>query len=163
MAAPLASMNATNTTGRMVLAALATWLLPGAGHLLIGDRTRGIVFMAVITLTFWTGVAIGGVKNTVSPVDRTLWFAGQICAGGHSLATLAWASAIDSPFGKAPGTAPYPAAVIGYGRTEEVSVVYTAIAGMLNILIILDVLVRAEKTAVPVTTGPPGSRPPKRG
>lgn len=160
MAAPPAS---TNTTGRMVLAALVTWLVPGAGHLLIGDRNRGIAFLVVITLTFWTGVAIGGVKNTVSPVDRTLWFAGQICAGGHSLAALAWASTIESPIGKEPGTSPFPAAVIGYGRTEEVSVVYTAIAGMLNILIILDVLVRAEKLALPVTAGPAGSKPPKRG
>lgn len=159
MASPLAS---TNPTGRMVVAALATWLLPGAGHLLIGERTRGIAFIVVITLTFWTGVAIGGVKNTVSPVDRTLWFAGQICAGGHSMVALAWASAVPGP--KEAGK--YPAALIGYGRTEEVSIVYTAIAGMLNILIILDVLVRAERppSAIPAgSTGPPTARPPKRG
>lgn len=158
MAAPLAAMN---TTARMVIAALATWLLPGLGHLLIGDRTRGVAFIIVITLTFWTGVAVGGVKNTVSPVDRTLWFAGQICAGGHSLAALAWAGRIENPHksGK-------PAVgVIGYGRSEEVSVVYTAIAGMLNILIILDVLVRAERPLVPAgaTVGQPRGKPPRRG
>jgi hypothetical protein len=145
MAAPLAS---TNPTTRMILAALATWLLPGAGHLLIGDRQRGIIFLVVITLTFWTGVAIGGVKNTVSPADRTLWFAGQICAGGHSLAALAWSSTIQPQKGE------YPASIIGYGRSEEVSVVYTAIAGMLNILVILDAMVRAEKPLVPARTGP---------
>lgn len=156
MASPSAS---TSPTGRMIVAALATWLLPGAGHILIGDRTRGIAFLVVITLTFWTGVAIGGVKNTVSPVDRTLWFAGQICAGGHSLATLAISSTM--PTSKESGK--FPADLIGYGRTEEVSIVYTAIAGMLNILIILDVLVRAERTPIPVSTGPPVSRPPKRG
>ncbi|HOA74063.1 MAG TPA: hypothetical protein PL151_04855 [Phycisphaerae bacterium] len=155
MAAPLASIN---TTARMIIAALATWLVPGAGHLLIGDRVRGIAFLVTITLTFWTGVAIGGVKNTVSPVDRTLWFAGQICAGGHSFAALAWASTIPSPY----GTDTPAASVIGYGRAEEVSVVYTAIAGMLNILIILDVLVRAEKPLVPVPAKPPGGRPPRR-
>lgn len=148
MAAPLAS---TDSTTRMVIAAIATWLLPGLGHLLIGERTRGIVFLVVITLTFWTGVAIGGVKNTVSPSERSLWFAGQVCAGGHTLAALAWSSALGTPqeMGR------YPAQLIGYGRTEEVSVVYTAIAGMLNILIILDVLVRSEGKLVPAPSAPP--------
>lgn len=160
MAAPLASMN---TTSRMVVAALATWLVPGAGHLLIGDRTRGVTFLVVITLTFWTGVAIGGVKNTVSPVDRTLWFAGQICAGGHTLATLAWAGAIELPLDQPGPEGPFPVSIIGYGRTEEVSVVYTAIAGMLNILIILDVLVRAEKIPPPVPVRAGSPRRPKRG
>jgi hypothetical protein len=155
MAAPLASQN---VTARMVIAAIATWLLPGLGHLLVGDRIRGTIFLVVITLTFWTGVAIGGVKNTVSPNDRTLWFAGQICAGGHSLAAIAWGSRIGDP----EKTGQYAAYVKGYGRTEEVSVVYTAIAGMLNILIILDVLVRAEQLPVPVAAGPP-SMDTKRG
>jgi hypothetical protein len=147
MAAPLASFN---TTARMAIAAIASWVLPGLGHLLVGDRSRGLIFLVAITLTFWTGVAIGGVKNTVSPNDRTLWFAGQICAGGHSLATLAWGSRIGAPA----QTGKYPSSVIGYGRTEEVSVVYTAIAGMLNILVILDVLVRAEQMTSLASTGP---------
>ncbi len=146
MAAPLDSVN---TTTRMVVSAVASWLLPGLGHLLIGDRNRGLIFLIVISLTFWTGVAIGGVKNTVSPTDRTLWFAGQICAGGHALAALAWGHAI--PSAHEPET--HAVSVIGYGRSEEVSVVYTAIAGMLNILVILDVMVRAEKTPTPATAG----------
>ena len=148
MAAPLASQN---TTTRMVLAAIASWFLPGLGHLLLGDRTRGIIFLVAITLTFWTGVAIGGVKNTVSPTDRTLWFAGQICAGSHPLIALVWSSRVADP----EQSGQYSANVIGYGRTEEVSVVYTAIAGMLNVLVILDVLVRAEQLPMPVPTGPP--------
>ncbi len=151
MAAPLASMNSTT---RMVTAAIATWLLPGLGHFLIGQRVRGTIFLVAITLTFWTGVAIGGVKNTVSPSDRTLWFAGQICAGGHSLAALAWSNALPNP----QGPDKFPASLIGYGRTEEVSVVYTAIAGMLNILIILDVLVRSEQK--PMAAAVAGPAPP---
>lgn len=148
MAALLASIN---TAARMATAAIASWVLPGLGHLLVGDRSRGIIFLVAITLTFWTGVAIGGVKNTISPNDRTLWFAGQICAGGHSLAALAWGSCIGTPV----QSGQHPARIIGYGRTEEVSVVYTAIAGMLNILVILDVLVRAEQMKLAVSTGPP--------
>jgi hypothetical protein len=119
---------------RMPIAGLLGWLLPGAGHLFIGEVRRGVVIMLVIAATFWTGIAIGGLKNTVNPVDRSWWFLGQICTGGHALATLAVSKRLpDGP------------QLVAFGRSEEVSVVYTGIAGMLNLLVILDVLVRAEK------------------
>lgn len=134
----------SNPAAQMLLAGIVAWVIPGGGHLVVGDRKRGIIFLVTITLTFWTGIAIGGVKNTVSPQERTLWFAGQICAGGHCLAALTWAKFIPDPR----ASKQYPADIIGYGRSEEVSVVYTAIAGMLNILVVLDVLVRAEQKAI---------------
>lgn len=133
------SSSSLSPSVRVPLAGLLTWLLPGAGHIFIGERTRGIILMVTIAAAFWTGVAVGGVKNTVNVNDRYLWFLGQICAGGHTLATMAIGSAIkDPPAGE-------EATRKAYGREEEVSVVYTAICGMLNILIIFDVLVRAEK------------------
>ena len=135
---------------RMPIAGVLGWLLPGAGHLFIGERKRGLIFLITIAVTFWTGVAIGGVKNTVNPTDRSLWFMGQICAGSHTLAVLGWSKMIPEP--SEPGSITRYA----YGRAEEVSVVYTAICGMLNILIIFDVLVRAEKqgAAAPVPAPP---------
>lgn len=120
---------------RIALAGLLTWLLPGAGHLFIGERGRGLIFMIAIAATYWGGVAIGGVENTINIQERRLWFIGQICAGGHALATLVWDEALDSG----------PGERRAYGRAEEVAVVYTAICGMLNVLIIFDVLVRAER------------------
>ena len=134
----------------MPIAGLLTWLLPGAGHLFIGERARGIIFLTAITVTFWGGVAIGGVKNTVNHQERRLWFMGQICTGSHALAALAWSQHIDDP----PGDD--PTALIAYNRAEEISVVYTAICGMLNILILFDVLVRVEKRSVALPRrGPP--------
>lgn len=131
---------------RAPIAGILGWLLPGAGHLFIGERTRGIIIMAVIAVTFWSGVAIGGVKNTVNCSDRKLWFAGQICAGGHALVAMAWSKRIPDP----------QKLLVAYGRAEDVSVVYTAICGMLNVLVIFDVLVRAEHLTVAVPErGPP--------
>lgn len=130
---------AQNSAFRVPIAGLLAWIVPGLGHYYVGDRGRGIIFMAAITVTFWCGIAIGGVKNTVNPSNRSLWFLGQACAGVHPLAALAWGRQIEIP-DEANMTD-----WIAYGQTEDISVIYTAIAGMLNILIILDVLGRAER------------------
>jgi hypothetical protein len=132
----------SNPEVRMLIAGALGWLLPGAGHYYIGERGRGIILMVTIAVTFWTGVAIGGVKNTVNPDQRSLWFLGQMCAGSHTLAVLGWSRQLPDP---PPAD---PSVSIAYGDAEEVSVVYTAICGMLNILIILDVLVRAEQQPI---------------
>ena len=95
------------------------------------------------------GVAVGGVKNTVNPAQRSLWFLGQICAGGHTMGLLFWSRHIENP------PEEQKAELIAYGRSEEVSIVYTAICGMLNILIIFDVVARAEKQTVVSRRGPP--------
>ncbi len=141
-------------TFRVAIAGLLGWLLPGAGHLFVGERARGIIIIATIAVTFWTGVAIGGVKNTVNPANRSLWFIGQICAGGHALTALALSHAVQDPAESGAD----PTTVIGYGRAEEISVVYTAICGMLNVLVILDVMVRAEKQPLAARRGPPRGR-----
>ncbi len=134
------------------MAAILTWLLPGAGHVFIGERSRGLIIMITIAVTFWGGVAVGGVKKTVDPKDRTLWFLGQICAGGHSLAAFGIGKLVEPRDGEK------KADLEAYGRSEEVAVVYTAICGMLNILVIFDVLVRAEKPAPKHDRGPPAMR-----
>jgi hypothetical protein len=119
--------------------ALLAWAVPGAGHLALGQRVRGTVLLITIALTFWTGVAVGGVKNTVNPRDRTWWFMAQVCAGAHPFLAIAWGSRIELP---EDGD---PTEYIAYGQSEEISIVYTGIAGMLNVLVILDALGRAEK------------------
>lgn len=126
---------------RMPVAALVGWLVPGAGHVFIGERARGVIFFVVISLTFWTGIAVGGVKNTVNTKDRYLWFLGQVCAGVHPMAAIVWSRNMDGPPAGAAGDPRW----IAYGHTEDTAVVYTAIAGMLNILVVLDVLARLEK------------------
>jgi len=126
---------------RLPLIAVLAWAVPGAGHLAIGQRSRGVILLITIALTFWTGVAVGGVKNTVNPHERTLWFLGQVCAGVHPFLAMAWGSGFEVPEDALRSD------YIAYGQSEEIAVVYTAIAGMLNLLVILDVLGRAEKMA----------------
>jgi len=94
--------------------------------------------MVTITATFWTGVAVGGVRNTMDPKgERRLWFAAQICTGGNSLAALALRQTVSkSPLPK------------GTYLSSEVGVHFTGVAGLLTILIILDAIARAEPAPV---------------
>ena len=45
---------------RLVLLCLAAWLVPGAGHLWLGRRQKGIVFLIALPLMFLTGIWLQG-------------------------------------------------------------------------------------------------------
>ncbi len=111
--------------------------MPGLGHLLIGERVRGLIILVAITLTFWGGVAIGGVHDTVYPRARKAWFMGQVCTGGHALAAHAWGESVRGQPGSYPG-------MKGHWQSVETGVVYTGVAGLLNLLAIIDALSRAD-------------------
>ncbi len=118
---------------RVPIAGVLAWAVPGLGHIYLGDVRRGLVIMATIAATFWGGVAIGGMASTVNQKERTAWFMAQVCAGAHGIAghflsklrsdderkTAAWMSV-------------------------EAGVIYTGVAGLLNLLVVLDALSRAE-------------------
>lgn len=126
---------------RIPLAGLLAWIIPGAGHLFIGERTRGLIFLVVITLTFWTGVAVGSVQGTVAPQSRKLWFAAQLGTGGNALAGYALHELVDPKS----ANSPIPIAK-GNWLSAEVGVHYTGVAGLLNLLIIFDAVARADSS-----------------
>jgi len=131
------------------VAALLAWMLPGLGHWWIGQRARALIFLAVITGTFWTGVAVGGVRTTVTPRENGAWIAAQLCMGPQALAALYWSNQRMTQQ-KNEIKASWPA--------SNIAVVYAGVAGLLNLLVIIDVLARVESmTAV----GQP--RPPPKG
>lgn len=124
---------------RAPLAGLLAWILPGLGHIYLGYRTRGLILMVTITATFWSGVAIGGVAGTVNPQQRKLWFVAQLCTGANTLAAASMTSRVMSalPRSKKP---PY----LGHWSAGDVGVHYTGVAGLLNLLVILDAVARAD-------------------
>lgn len=136
------------------VAAILAWLLPGLGHWWVGERSRGVVFFVVITVTFWGGVAVGGVRTTIAPRENGAWIAAQLCVGTQAVAALYlshrqfdWMT----EQGKDPHRAPWP--------SSNIAVVYAGVAGLLNLLVIVDVLARVEvrRTSVPARS------PPKKG
>ncbi len=128
---------------RICVAGFLAWLVPGLGHLYVGHRGRGLVYLMTIAVTFWSGVAIGGVQGTVAPHSRKLWFAAQLGTGGNTLAAYALHCVVspESARSKKPVAG-------GHWLSAEVGVHYTGVAGLLNLLVILDVMGRAESPSV---------------
>ena len=126
----------------MPIAGALAWLIPGAGHIYLGERARGLVYLVTITVTFWSGVAIGGVRGTVDPRERTLWFVAQVGTAGNAAAAVALNN-MTTPQPERQGQKP----VKGDWASAEVGVHYTGVAGLLNLLVILDAIARADPSA----------------
>src|SRR5687768_17271974 len=129
--------------------ALAAWLLPGAGYWLVGQRARGVVVGVTVALLFGFGLLVGGVRVLEVPyydrngqkTNRALvdevrakpWSIAQVMAGSVAIAG-GWA-AVSASTADATGVAPGEES---HARVNEIAVLYTAVAGMLNLLVIID-------------------------
>jgi hypothetical protein len=127
--------------GRAPLAGLLGWLLPGLGHIYLGQRARGVVCLVTVTITFWTGVAIGGVQGVIDPQERRLWFVAQLCAGSNAGVGYLLHERLTPP-----RKSPREPVDRGPWASAEVGVHYTGVAGLLNLLLILDAIGRAERS-----------------
>jgi hypothetical protein len=113
-------------------AMVLNWLVPGAGHWMLGERVRGMIFFIAVTLTYWVGILIGGAFSTVNVKTNTAWFFAEVFAGGYTILALL--------LGRLPGAMP------SYSKTLDLATIYTGVAGLLNIFVILDILTRAGIT-----------------
>ena len=110
-------------SGGLVLLCLASWAIPGLGHLWLGRR-KGIVFLIALPLMFAIGLAING---RLFPID--------VAEPLVALAALA-------DFGI--GLTYFVATAFGYGAGEVRSVTYEygnaflIVAGLLNLLVVID-------------------------
>jgi TM2 domain-containing membrane protein YozV len=126
---------------RTPIAGLLAWILPGLGHFYLGHHARGLVFLVTIMVTFWSGVAIGGAASTVNPHERKLWFVAQIFTGGNTLAAYGLTARVRQDFSTS-GQPYVPRCWI----SADVGVHYTGVAGLLNLLIILDAIGRSDSS-----------------
>jgi len=147
MAKPTQSQHDSDPAANTALAAVFAWILPGLGHWWLGHRARALIFFIVITVTFWAGVAVGGVRTTVAPKDNGAWIAAQLCVGPQALAALYMNyKAVERP-DQEQLKAPWPA--------SNIAVVYAGVAGLLNLLIIIDAMARCESARGVVPARPP--------
>ncbi len=118
------SSDADSSSVSPALALVAGWLVPGAGHLLLGKWVRAALLMVSIVGMFAIGIALAGkvyTPNTGEPLDM-LGFAGDLGSGLlYFLARLlGW------------GQAPVLVAVADYGSK------FIVVAGLLNIVAAVD-------------------------
>jgi len=131
-------------TTRMVQAGILAWILPGAGHFYLGHRGMAAVLFVAISFPYWTGLAIGGVKNSINPrVNRWLFLA-EIAIGGYTTAGYIVSSRL--PTYDAKELSPY----VSFYPESDVAQIYLAVGGLLNLLAILDALTRAQTGGLPV-------------
>ena len=114
-----------------LLIVVAAWAVPGLGHLLLGRRAKAAWFGLLILGTFGLGLVLGE-GASVSSARYPWHMCGQI---GVGLAALL----ADGLLGRAPQTHTID--------RLELGLVYTAVAGILNLVAIVDAYELARGTS----------------
>ena len=113
-------------SSRSIIGMVLAYLVPGAGHLYVGQRAKAAVFFVIVTMLFVIGLSI----------DGTIYTFGQ--SGGALLRLLAAAGSVGS------GLLYWIANAMGpHGDitsiTYEYGTTFTLTAGLMNLLLVLDV------------------------
>ena len=108
-------------SGALVLLCVAAWAIPGAGHLWLGRRNKGIVFLIALPLMFTIGLALRG---RLFPFDLS---DPLVCLADLGI-----------------GLTYFVANALGYGAGDVRAVTYEygnaflIVAGLLNLLVVID-------------------------
>jgi hypothetical protein len=102
------------------------WLIPGAGHYLLGKRGRAIVFLFLVLASVAIGYSLGGNLHRILPNEPLT-----------ILATIG-ALGMGAPYFILRYAAGYAGDVIS--PTYEYGTAFLLTAGLMNLLLILDVL-----------------------
>ena len=116
----------------LLIVGLFAWLVPGAGHLMLGKKTHAIVIFVTIVLTLCVGLYIGSI-GVINPVGAKPWYVAQVM-NTPAVAAL----------GQLTKTGDYPV----YGRPNEIGQIYTSITGLLNLLCIVNAVYLAHLRSV---------------
>lgn len=131
---------------RTVQAGILSWVLPGAGHFFLGQRAIALVLFLAVSLPYWTGVAIGGVMNSVNPRVNKWLFAAEMLAGGYTTTCFVASSTLQRQTASMPIEERFRRYIAIYPGSD-VAQIYLATAGLLNLLVILDAMSRAQYAA----------------
>lgn len=136
------------------VAAVLAALFPGAGHFYLGETRRGVLIAAGVLGMFFGGMLIGGI-GVVDRRDNFIWFMGQALVGpiafGVDTAHQSMFKVVDGGGRLRPagpdegrgdqgqvvygGTPPY---IRSLGRVNELGTLFATIAGMMNLICIID-------------------------
>lgn len=143
--------------GRGWLAFLLGWALPGLGHWWLGERRRAVLAGGAVLALFLGGLLIGGLDSIDQREDGP-WFIAQAWNGpiafaadfanegllksgrvGELLPSPSPPSAPRTP----PGTV-MVSSLKGIGVVNDVGTLYSALGGLMNLVVMLDAASRAR-------------------
>ncbi len=110
--------------GGLVLLCLASWAIPGIGHLWLGRRSKGFVFLIALPLMYAIGLAFHGRLFSFDSSDF--------------LTTLEAVAQLGI------GIMYFLAGTFGYGKGDvravsyEYGISFLIVAGLLNLLVVID-------------------------
>lgn len=108
----------------LFIVGLLAWCVPGAGHFILKDRRHAVIIFVTIAAAFCIGIYIGSI-GVINPVGAKPWYVAQLMN-----------SPIVLVLGHMVKTGNYPV----YGRPSEIGQIYTSIAGLLNLLCIVNAI-----------------------
>ena len=117
-----------NHTVFLLTVGLLAWLIPGAGHLMIKENKRALIISVTIILTFCAGLYVGSI-GIINPSGAKPWYVAQI---------------MNSPIVAALGYLAQKGDYTVFGKPNEIGQIYTSIAGLLNLLCIVNAVYLAH-------------------
>jgi len=117
-----------NHTLFLSVVGVLAWLIPGAGHFALNERRRAYVIFVTIIVMFFVGLYIGSV-GVIDPVSAKPWYAAQM---------------MNSPAVFFLGRISTGGDYLVFGRSNEIGQIYTSIAGLLNLLCIVNAVYMAH-------------------
>lgn len=155
----------SNNVSRGVIAGLLGWAFPGAGHWFLGMRGLGTIYSVAVMVPFVAGVLLGGIKTSINPYFNSWLFLAELGVGGPTLVGLGINNAV-TPYDartlaqieqnpRPPTTVTREqqaevATYVAYYPTSDVVQIYLSVAGLLNLMALLDAVARAQTNGAPI-------------
>jgi hypothetical protein len=108
-----------------IFAGILAWWIPGAGHWLIGERKRAVIIFVALMFAFTLGLCIGSMAVIEKP-----WYYAQILFSPM----VAYLEHLNRSV----------LHLDSFGRPREIGEIYTGIAGMMNLLCIVNAMYLAH-------------------
>jgi len=124
---------------KSVFGLVLAWIVPGAGHWLVGRRAKGVLYFATITATFVVGALLAEGRCFPYEPNKVYYLAYVFNAGETG---LAWLMAnhlqVDKPI-----------------RFLQLGFLYTAVASLLNVVAMMDFVALTLRPAEPAPATEP--------
>jgi hypothetical protein len=126
------AISKANDTLFLLTVGLLSWLIPGGGHLMLKENRRAFIIFVTIIFTFCIGIYIGSI-GIINPVGAKPWYIAQIMNSPMVAVLGYFATKGDYPV---------------FGRPNEIGQIYTSIAGLLNLLCVVNAVYLAHLSKI---------------